>query len=374
MASTQQNAIPKMAILDDNLSVSAPHFSHIPSSKVSITTFKDTLPPYSHPSTTEEERAALVERLRPFEIISTMRERTPFPAELFRQLPNLKLFLVTGKQHRSFGDYQSTAKEQGVICAAAVGHGRAGAPQQPARLDANGASATTQHTWALILGLARNVAKEDHDMKEGGWQTGFALGTKDSTLGIVGLGRLGAQTARIGVLAFGMKVICWSSSLTQEKADQIAVEQGLPVEHGGEKVFKVVSKEQLFKDSDVVSIHYALSERSLGMVGKAELEAMKETAILVNTSRGPLVDEAALLKTLEKGGIRGAALDVFDIEPLPKKHPFRSHRWGTQGTSDLLISPHMGYVEKEGLDDFYAETAANLERWLDGNELLNRLF
>jgi phosphoglycerate dehydrogenase-like enzyme len=372
MASSQENAVPKMAILDDNLSISAPHFARFPSSKVSITIFKDTLPPYSHPSTTPEERAALVERLRPFEIISTMRERTPFTTDLFHQLPNLKLFLVTGQQHRSFN--METAKEMGIVAAAAVGKRRTREPQGPADLTNNGASATAQHTWALILGLARNIAADDRDIKEGGWQTGFALSTKGSTLGIVGLGRLGAQVARIGVLGFGMKVICWSTNLTQEKADQVATELGLPVEHAGEKVFKVVSKEQLFKDSDVVSLHYALSDRSWGIVGKVELDAMKKTAILVNTSRGPLIDEAALLDTLEKGGIRGAALDTFDIEPLPKKHPFRSHRWGTQGTSDLLLSPHMGYVEKESMSGYYAETAENLERWLDGKELLNRFF
>jgi lactate dehydrogenase-like 2-hydroxyacid dehydrogenase len=371
MSHPQSNTIPKLAILDDNLSISAPHFAHIPSSKVDITIFNDTLPPYNHPATSEEDKEALVNRLKPFDILSTMRERTAIPADLLAKLPNLKLLLVTGMRHNCF-DMDST-KEHGIVVAAAVGHGRDQGPKNPADLSMGAAHPTTQHTWAMILGLARGISREDHSMRQGGWQEGPAIGTLGKTIGVAGMGRLGGAVARVGTLAFGMRVICWSMNLTQEKADEIAKDLGLPAETAGEKTFKVVSKEDLFRESDVLTLQYTLSPRSRHMVGKAELGLMKKTAMLINTSRGPLVDEEALIETLEKGGIHGAALDTFDIEPLPKSHPFRSYKWGTEGRSELLLSPHMGYVEKETLDAFYAETAQNLERWLDGKELLNRM-
>jgi phosphoglycerate dehydrogenase-like enzyme len=372
MASSTHKGPYKLAILDDNLDVSAPHFASIPKDKVEITIFKDTLPPYNHPTTSDADKAALVNRLKPFDIISTMRERTPFPKALFDELPNLKLFLVTGGRHMSFE--LDAARNNGFTAAAALGDSRRTGPKPKSDLSLGLANATTQHTWALLLALARNVVREDVDMREGGWQTAFALGLQGKTLGIVGLGRLGVSTARIAVIGFGMKVVAWSANLTQEKADETAKELGLPVEYNGKKVFKVVSKEELLKTSDAVSVHYTLSPRSIGLIGKPELDLMKKEAILINTSRGPLIDEAALLETLEKGGIRGAALDVFDIEPLPKNHPFRSKQWGKDGRSDLIVSPHVGYLEKEGLDVFYAETAENLQRWLDGKEVLNKLF
>jgi phosphoglycerate dehydrogenase-like enzyme len=217
------------------------------------------------------------------------------------------------------------------------------------------------------------VAREDALVRRGGWQARGAVGLRGRALGVVGMGRLGAAVARVGALAFGMRVLCWSASLTQERADDVASKLGLPVEVNEEKVFKVVGKEELFREADIVSIHYTLSERSKGLVGKTELDLMKKSAMLINTSRGPLVVEEALIDTLERGAIMGAALDTFDIEPLPKDHPFRSSKWGTEGRSELLVSPHMGYVEQETLDAFYSETAENLERWLDGKELLNRM-
>jgi len=363
-----------MAIIDDNLSVSGPYFQKFSPEDVEITTFTDTLLPYSHPSTPQSEKDALVKRLHPFSVISTMRERTPFPAELLRALPNLKLLLVTGMRHNTFD--MATAKEIGLVVAAAPGHNKQTGSMTSGPNSSNKAGTThptTQHAWALILAAMRNVPKEDYSMKNGGWQEDFAVGTVGKTLGVMGLGRLGAGVARIAVIAFGMKVICWSTNLTQAKADEVAGELGLPIETNGQKTFKVVDKQQLFSEADVVSLHYTLSPRSRGIVGPDELNLMKQNAILVNTSRGPLIDEAALIETLERGQIRTAALDVFEVEPLPKTHPFRSFKWGTDGRSDLILSPHMGYVERETLETFYEETAENLERWLTGQEFDHRM-
>lgn len=235
---------------------------------------------------------------------------------------------------------------------------------------------TTHHTWAMLLSLARNVATDDAVIKgtAEGWQTDMAIGLTGKTLGIVGMGRLGTAVARIGALAFGMRVVCWSSSLDQAKADEKAREMGLPTENEyGEKTFQAVSKEQLFSESDVVSLHYVLSERSRGLVGSRELAAMKRTALLVNASRGPLIDEDALLNAVRQGEIRGVALDTFEREPMPADSPWRSQDWGKEGRSRVLLTPHMGYVDEGLMNAWYAETAENVERWLAGRELLHPL-
>lgn len=373
----------KLAVLDDYHNIALQHFSHLPSSQVQVTVFNDTLPSYTHPKTTDAERQALVERLRPFSVLSTMRERTAFPGELLRQLPNLRTILATGGKFESWD--LVTMKELGITVCAAPGKGRTdgkGSGQSPRSLPVKqgGGHPTTQHVWALILALARNVAADDAVVKgkggPKGWQTGLAMGLQGKTLGLVGLGRIGSHVARVGVLAFGMKILCWSANLTQEKADQLAEEAGLPVTGGGmipddEKTFKVVSKEKLFRTADVISLHYVLSERSKGIVSTQELEWMNPSGLLVNTSRGPLVDEGALLDTLRHGRIRGAALDVFDIEPLPADSPWRNEDWDAQGKSRVLLTPHMGYVEEGTLTMWYEETAENLERLLEGRELLN---
>lgn len=366
--------VPKVAILDDYLSASKPHFAHIPESKCSITTFTDSFPPYNHPNTSPAEKEALVNRLKPFTVLCTMRERTPFPKALFEQLPNLKLLIVTGTQFNTFD--MSAAKEYGIIVAAAVGNGRSNRPKETiSKRKAAGAVHTVQHTWALILALARNISQDDHTMKQGGWQTGMATGLAGKTLGILGLGRLGAVTAKVGFQSWGMKVICWSSTLNQEKADQMAVNLGLPVrDEDGDNTFQYVSKDELFKNADVVSVHYQLSDRSRGIVGKKELEQMKKSAYLVNTSRGPLIDEDALIEALEKATIKGAAVDVYGIEPVPKDSPFRSSKWGTNGHAQLLTTPHMGYVEEDIINNWYAEQSEILERWLDNKEVMSRLF
>jgi lactate dehydrogenase-like 2-hydroxyacid dehydrogenase len=373
----------KLAVLDDYHHIAAPHFAHIDRSKVTIEVFNDTLPAYSHPKTNDADRDALVGRLKPFTVLSTMRERTAFTGGLLMRLPNLKIILATGGKFESW-DMQ-IMKERGIKVCAAPGKGRSdgkgsGQPARSLPVKKGGGHPTTQHVWALILALARNVAADDAVVKgkgvESGWQTELAIGLAGKTLGLVGLGRIGSHVARVGVFAFGMKVVCWSSNLTQEKADRLAEEVGLPVAGGGmasddEKTFKVVSKEELFRTADVVSVHYVLSERSKGIVGAQELGWMKPSGMLVNTSRGPLVDEAALLDTLRDGRIRGAALDVFDMEPLPADSPWRSEDWDAKGKSRVLLTPHMGYVEEGTMQIWYEETAENLERLVEGKELLH---
>ncbi|KAH7402839.1 D-isomer-specific 2-hydroxyacid dehydrogenase-like protein [Pyrenochaeta sp. MPI-SDFR-AT-0127] len=375
----------KLAVLDDYHNIAAEHFSHIDPSKVDITVFNDTLPSYSHPKTTDEERKALVDRLKPFSAFSTMRERTALPGVLLRQLPNLKFIFATGGKFESWD--LETAKELGIIVCTASGQGRtdgrgSGHSPRSLPLKQGGGHPTTQHVWALILALARNVAADDAVVKgrgrAAGWQTELAIGLQGKTLGLVGLGRIGAHVARVGVLAFGMKVTCWSANLTQEKADQLAEEAGLPITGGGiagenEKTFKAVGKEELFRNSDVVTVHYVLSERSRGIVGAQELDWMKTSGLLINTSRGPLVDEGALLDTVRNGRIRGVALDVFDLEPLPADSPWRTEDWDAKGRSRTLLTPHMGYVEEGTLTIWYEETAENLERLVDGRELLHRI-
>lgn len=372
-ASSQRgSASPKLAIIDDYLNTSAAHFAGIPPSKLQITTFHNTIVPLNEASTDR-----LVERLQPFDIISSMRERTAFPDSLLARLPNLKLLLATGTQFEQF-DLQ-TARRRGIAVVAAPGLGRtdSAGPWRP-NIKKGGAHPTTQHTWALILALVRNVALDDAALKASGtaWQTGLATGLTGLTLGVVGFGRLGAAVARIAYLAWGMRVVCWSTNLTQEKADKMAAEVGLDPNAGldNTKVFQVVDKAALFGSADVVSMHYVLSERSRGIVGRPELEAMKPSAFLVNTSRGPLIDQSALLSVLEEGRIGGAAMDVFDIEPLPPNSPWRrANYWGKDGHANVLVTPHMGYVDIGLMNTWYAETAENVKRWLDGDELLHRL-
>ncbi|KFY91409.1 hypothetical protein V498_05493 [Pseudogymnoascus sp. VKM F-4517 (FW-2822)] len=372
MAHLSFSSRPSLAIIDDYLNTSAPHFKHIPSEKLQITTFNDTLVPAN-----DDQAAQLVERLKPFDIISTVRERTAFPGSLLQQLPNLRLLLATGTQFEMF-DLEA-ARKLGITVVAAPGLGRTDhLISNPPRLNIKkgGAHPTTQHTWALILALARNIAIDDAAIKSGGWQSGLAMGLTGLTLGIVGLGRLGAAVARIGHLAWGMRVVCWSENLTQLKADQMADEVGLTPNEGihGDKTFRVVTKEELFSHADVVSIHYVLSSRSRGIVGAKELGLMKRDALLVNASRGPLIDQVELIDALEHRRIRGAALDVFDIEPLPQDSSWRrDHYWGQNGRGCLLTTPHMGYVDEGLMNTWYAETAENVERVLEGKEVLHRL-
>lgn len=373
----------KLAIIDDYLDTSAPHFSHISPSRLQISTYRDTTVPRDEAST-----ARLVERLKPYPLISSMRERTAFPGDLLRRLPNLRLLLATGTQFETFD--LAAARELGIAVVAAPGLGRTDDKDGTRRPDIRrgGAHPTTQHAWALLLALARNVAADDAALKASAgasaagsadrlaWQSGLATGLTGLTLGVVGLGRLGAAVARIGHLAWGMRVVCWSENLTQERADGMAAKVGLSPDEGpaGTKTFKAVSKDELFAGADAVSLHYVLSGRSRGIVGARELGLMRPSALLVNTSRGPLIDQGALVDALEKGRIRGAAMDVFDVEPLPRDSPWRrADYWGRDGRSQVLTTPHMGYVNEDLMNAWYAETAENVERWLDGRELLHRI-
>ncbi|KAF5529054.1 2-hydroxyacid dehydrogenase [Fusarium napiforme] len=362
-----KSSTPSLLVLDDYLRISAKHFKHLQPPKLQVEVFDTYIP-----QRTVQEKRSLVEKLYPYDIISTMRERTPFPGELLRQLPNLKLLLCTGTQFETFD--LETAKNLGITVASALGRGRSDGTQHKQDIRKGGSHPATHHTWAMILALARNIAADDASIKAGGWQSDMAVGLSGKTLGVVGLGRLGAAVARIGSLAFGMKIKCWSSSLDQAKADEMAVKLGLPiVDEDGDKTFEAVSKEELFATADVVTLHYVLSERSRGIVSAKELAAMKKSALLVNTSRGALIDETALLEAASENSIRGVALDVFESEPLPADSPWRSQEWGKGTKSRVLVTPHMGYVEEGIMYNWYAEQAENVERWLDGKDVLHQL-
>lgn len=282
-----------------------------------------------------------------------MRERTPFPAGLIARLPNLKLLLTTGGANSALDI--AALKERGIAVAGT---------------SAVGTVSTTEHCVALILAAARNIVQDDLSVKSGGWQTAGAFSLAGKVFGTVGLGRLGSKVASIMVQAFGMRVIAWSSNLTQEAADKGATRLGLAVEDsGGEKTFRVVSKEELFKTADVISVHVVLSDRSRGLISSKDLSVMKPSAILVNTSRGPLVVEKDLLDTLENGQIRAAAIDVFDIEPLPLQSRWRTTKWGQGGRSRVLLTPHMGYVEEGALNSWYQQQIENIKRWQKGDPL-----
>lgn len=353
----------KIAVLDDYQSISHQHFKTLDAIKYHVEYFSDTLPPYNHVSTSESTKEQLIRRLEPFDIICSMRERTPFPSALLAHLPRLKLLLNTGVRNKSLDlEY---CRKHGILVAGAsdVGHGD------------SGPDSTTQHCVALILALARGLIEDDNNVKNGLWQTSLAVGLPGKTLGCLGLGRLGGAVANIMSQAFNMKVIAWSENLTQEKADALASDLGLPLESNqyGEKTFKAVSREELFSQADFLSVHLVLSERSRGLVTRADLSRMKPTAFFVNTSRGPIVEERDLLDILSQGKIRGAALDVFDSEPLPPDSKWRDPNWGKNGTSKVLLTPHMAYVEDASMDGFYRQQVNNIQRWENGQDLLVRL-
>ena len=265
-----------MAVLDDYLGIAKPIFAPL-ASRIDITDFPETIQ-----ITDSKGLEILIDRLKPFAVISTMRERTKLPAEILKSLPNLKLILTTGLKNTSID--KDACKELDIPLVGASGKGRpgsisAGTPV-PSSLDS-----TMQHTWALILGLCRNIARDDAAVKMGGWQNTPAVGLKGKTLALLGLGKLGSMTANVAAHGFGMTIAAWSTNLTQENADVQAESFGLP--HG---TFEVVgSKEELVRRADVLSIHYVLSERSRDIIGAKELSLMKPSAIIVNTSRSPLM-------------------------------------------------------------------------------------
>ena len=269
------------------------------------------------------------EVLAPYDVLCHLRERMAMPRALIERLPKLKFMTVTGKAHRT------------LDLAAAAEHGIAVAHVSAAQASSN---ATPEMTWALILAAARHVACEDRQLRAGRWQTTLGMLLDGKTLGLLGLGRIGQRVARIGQ-AFGMQVIAWSPNLTAEAA---AV-------HGVRRV----EKEELFRACDVLSVHVVLSERSRHLVGRAELALMKRTALVVNTARGPIIDEAALVEALASGQIGGAGLDVFEEEPLPASSPLRA-------MDNVVLTPHLGYGTRETFEGFYGATVQGLLAWLEG--------
>jgi phosphoglycerate dehydrogenase-like enzyme len=269
---------------------------------------------------------ALVARLEPFDVVVAMRERTPFDRGRLERLPNLRLLVTTGMRNASID--VAAANELGVTVT-----GTGGVTTDTAEL-----------TWALILALARQVPAEDRALREGGWQRTVGMELAGRTLGVIGLGHQGAPVSRVG-LAFGMRVLAWSRRLTPERA----------AEHGAE----AVERDVLLREADVVTIHLRLAEGTRGLIGAAELALMKPTALLVNTSRGPIVDEQALVRALHDGSIGGAALDVYDTEPLPAGHPLR-------GAPNTVLTPHIGYVTEATYRVFYREALEDVAAWRAG--------
>lgn len=267
---------------------------------------------------------ALVERLSDFEIIVAMRERTRFPRTLLERLPKLKLLVTTGMRNVAID--VKAATELGILV---TGTSLLTYP-------------TAELTWGLILSLARNIPFEHQAMREGGWQTKLGIGLNGKVLGVVGLGKLGSQVARIGK-AFEMEVIAWSQNLTEEHAAELGVRR--------------VEKEELFRTAHFVTIHLVLSKRTRGLVGEEELAMMKPTSFLINTSRGPIVDEAALVAALEERRIAGAGLDVYDQEPLPAEHPLRT-------LDNVVHTPHLGYVTAENYRRAYGEAVEDVRAFL----------
>ena len=305
-----------IAVLDDyqGVALTLADWSKV-TARARVTVFNDHL----------DDVEALIKRLAPFDVVCVMRERTPLRRAVVERLPKLKLIASTAMRNASID--ADAAAERGI----AIVH------------TSYTSSPTVELTWALILAGARHIVSENASLRAGGWQRSVGDDLAGKTLGIVGLGNIGAQVAKVG-LAFGMQLIAWSQNLTRE----VAAAAGA----------RLVSKQELLGEADVVSIHLVLSGRTRGLIGAAELQLMKPTARLVNTSRGPIIVESALIEALASGRIAGAAIDVFDVEPLPPDHPFRR-------LERVLATPHIGYVSRGLYERFYRDTVANIVAWLD---------
>lgn len=308
----------KVAVLDDYQSVALQmaDWDSLPDD-VAVDVFQDHL--------TDEDDVAV--RLTPYDIIVAMRERTPFQRSLLDRLPNLRLLVTTGMRNASI-DIAAAADRGVTVC------GTDGVPYPTAEL-----------TWGLILALLRKIPTEDRATRDGKWQVSVGEGLHGKTLGVIGLGRLGSQVATVGV-AFGMNVVAWSQNLTSERANEFGA--------------TLVTKQELLSSADIVTIHVVLSGRTRSLLGADELSSMKPSAYLVNTSRGPIVDESALIDALQRGTIAGAGLDVFDIEPPPLDHPLRS-------LPNTVLTPHMGYVTDETYRVFYGDAVENIKAFLNGS-------
>ncbi len=315
----------KLALLDDyqNVALKLADWDRLRKRGVEITVF-------NQPFSSVEDAA---EKLAPFEMLGLLRERTAFPRALIEKLPNLKFMVLTGARAASLDDKAAT--ERGIPISTTPG-GTSNAP-------------TAELCWALLMSCARDLAKAERLIRSGGWHNGITQMNvlEGKRLGILGLGKLGSRVAGYA-RAFGMDVVAWSQNLTEEKAAA-----------GGAKL---ASKDELLATSDFISIHLVLSDRSRGLIGAAELAKMKKTATLINTSRGPIVDEAALIAALGNGTIAHAGLDVYDREPLPAGHPLTK-------LDNVTLVPHLGYVVEESLRFFYEGTIKDVEAWLDGSPI-----
>lgn len=315
----------KLALLDDyqKVALRMADWDRLKKRGVDITVFHE-------PFSSVEDAAR---KLAPFDMLCLLRERTAFPKALIDSLPNLKFMVLTGARASSLDDKAATAR--GIPISNTPGGG-SNAP-------------TAELCWALLMSCARDLAKAERLMRTGGWHDGIRqmVVLEGKRLGVLGLGKLGSRVAGYA-RAFGMDVVAWSQNLTAEKAAQ-----------GGARL---VGKDELLATSDFVSIHLVLSDRTRGLLGAADLAKMKKTAILVNTSRGPIVDEAALIAALENGTIAHAGLDVYDKEPLPKGHPLTR-------LDNVTLVPHLGYVVEESYRHFYAGTIEDVEAWLDGKPI-----
>lgn len=274
----------------------------------------------------------VVRSLADSEIVCAMRERTAFPRAIVERLPKLKLLITTGMRNASFD--MAALKDAGVTVCGTGGPG-------------GGNEDTAELAWGLILGAARRIAEDHAFMRQGGWQTRVGHRVAGKTLGLLGLGRLGSAVARVG-LAFGMKAVAWSQNLTADKASEQGVER--------------VEKDELFRRSDILSVHLVLSPRSRGLVGAREIGLMKPSAILVNTSRGPICDTTAIIAALKEGRLAYAGLDVYDQEPLPIDHPLRS-------APNVILTPHIGYVTEENYRSSYPQIVENVLGFLDGKPM-----
>jgi phosphoglycerate dehydrogenase-like enzyme len=308
----------RCAILDDylNLALTVADWSKV-SDRVEITVF-------NQPFATPEAAAGA---LKDFEIICAMRERTPFPRAQFAALPQLKLLITSGMRNAAI-DIEAAKDHKVVVCGTQWGR-----------------DPTAPLTMGLILELTRNIGRESARMHAGEpLQKFVGQEIEGRTLGVVGLGKLGGKVSKLAQ-AFGMNVIAWSPNLTAERCQEVGV--------------GFAGKEELFSTADIITIHVVLSQRSLGLVGAADLARMKPTAYLVNTARGPIVDEAALLQALTQRKIAGAAVDVFSVEPLPTDHPFRK-------LDNLVLTPHLGYVTEEGFRNHYRQMVEGIDAWFTG--------
>lgn len=318
--------MPKVAILDDyaGVALQVADWSAV-QKRAEVTVFDRHL--------TEDEAA---DALRPFDVVCTLRERMAFPRTLIERLPHLKLITIVGRSLPNLD--MAAAGEHGVL----IAHSDFAHPRFRSMRDA-----TPELAWGLMIATVRNLADGHRNMRDGGWQTSAGMTLSGKTLGLLGLGRVGRRMAEYAT-AFGMEVVAWSQNLTEQAAASAGARR--------------VEKATLFESADVVSIHLVFSERTRGLVGAAELALMKPHAYLINTSRGPIVDEAALMAALETGRIAGAGLDVYDTEPLPKDHRLRL-------LPNVTLSPHLGYVTREMLGTFYSDTVESVAAWLDGEPI-----